>query len=192
MVDVRRGQVRRKTSETDVDVEVLVEGEGRVEADTGVEFLNHMLRTLGHHAQLDLKVSARGDLTHHIVEDVALCLGEALDRALGDRRGVRRFGHAITPMDEALALAAVDIVKRAYPVVELGLLSRKIEDVASEDLTHFLRSFAGSLKATVHVKVLYGSNDHHKVEAAFKALALALRSAMVIESGRVPSAKGRM
>ena len=190
---VRKGFTRRKTAETEIEVELTIEGEGKVEAGTGVRFLDHMLETLGHHAHLDLKVSARGDLTHHLVEDVAMCLGEALGKALGERRGIGRFGYAIAPMDDSLALAAVDLVKRPYAHVELGLRGARVEDVASEDLTHFIRSFAHSLQATIHVKILYGLNDHHKVEAAFKALAIALRSAAeIIEPGRIPSTKGEI
>lgn len=193
MVDVRKSTVERKTAETEIRVELQIEGEGSAEVNTGIEFLDHMLRTLSRHSGMNLKVTASGDLIHHLVEDVAICLGSALSKALGDRRGIRRFGYALIPMDEALAFSSVDLIRRPYPIVSLSLEGGRVEDVASEDLTHFLRSFIASLQATIHVKVLYGDNDHHKAEAAFKSLAIALRSAtQIVKPGSIPSAKGEM
>jgi imidazoleglycerol-phosphate dehydratase len=143
----------------------------------------------------NMEVKARGDLQHHIVEDVALTLGEALNRALGDRSGIRRFGHAIVPMDEALALASVDLVRRPYSVIDLQLSRLVLEDAPREDLEHIFPSLATSMEATIHIRVLGGRNDHHKFEAAVKAFALAFRDAIARDPARAkgqPSSKGVM
>lgn len=189
---MRIGRVSRKTTETSIDVEVNLDGEGNAEVNTGVKFLDHMLNSLATHSLIDMKVRAEGDLTHHILEDVAICLGEAVLKALGDTRGIRRFGYAIVPMDCSLAFAAVDLSRRPYVRVDLKLEGKKIEDMPCENITHFIESLATALRANVHVWIQYGSNDHHKVEAAFKALALSLREAVSLDPRRrgVPSSKG--
>ena len=189
---MRVGEVSRKTSETDVNVKVNLDGQGVAEVETGIEFLDHMLRSLATHSLIDINVKAEGDLTHHTIEDVAICLGEAVLKALGSASGITRFGYAIVPMDCSLALAAVDLAKRPYVVVDLKLRGKKVEDMPCENIMHFLETLAMALRANVHVMVQYGSNDHHKVEAAFKALALSLRQAVSIDSRRsgVPSSKG--
>ena len=189
---MRIGEVSRKTSETDVYAKVGLDGSGAAEVDTSVGFLDHMLNSMATHSLIDIDVKAGGDLTHHILEDVAMCLGEAILKALGDAKGIRRFGHAIVPMDCSLALAAVDLAKRPYVKIDLKLRGKKIEDMPCENIYHFLETLAMALRATVHICVQYGSNDHHKVEAAFKALALSLRQAVSIDPGRtgVPSSKG--
>ncbi len=189
---LRVGEVSRKTNETDVYVKVNLDGQGVAEVETGVEFLNHMLRSLATHSLIDVTAKARGDLVHHTVEDVAICLGEAVLKALDSASGITRFGYAIVPMDCSLALAAVDLAKRPYVVVDLKLRGKKVEDMPCENIMHFLETVAMALRANVHVTVLYGSNDHHKVEAAFKALALSLRQAVSLDSrrGGVPSSKG--
>jgi len=189
---MRIGEVSRKTAETDVYVQVNLEGSGATDINTGVEFLDHMLDSLATHSLIDITAKARGDLTHHILEDVAICLGEALLKALGDAKGIARFGYAIVPMDCSLAFAAVDLAKRPYVKIDLKLRGKKVEDMPCENICHFLETFAMALRANVHIWVQYGSNDHHKVEAAFKALALALRQAMSIDPRRsgVPSSKG--
>jgi imidazoleglycerol-phosphate dehydratase len=189
---LRIGRVSRKTTETSIDVEVNLDGEGNAEVNTGVKFLDHMLNSLATHSLIDMKVRAEGDLTHHILEDVAICLGEAVLKALGDTRGIRRFGYAIVPMDCSLAFAAVDLSRRPYVRVDLKLEGKKIEDMPCENITHFIESLATALRANVHVWIQYGSNDHHKVEAAFKALALSLREAVSLDPRRrgVPSSKG--
>lgn len=192
---MRRGTVRRATKETEVRITVNLEGRGRSECRTGVKFLNHMLDSFATHSLIDIKVRAKGDLQHHIVEDVAITLGQAVSKALGDRRGIRRFGGAAVPMDEALALAAVDLVRRPYASVQLALERVMVEDTPREDLEHFLVSLITNLDATVHLKVLDGRNDHHKFEATVKAFALALREATALDSGRskkTPSSKGAM
>jgi imidazoleglycerol-phosphate dehydratase len=193
----RSGEVTRKTKETDITVRVALDGTGRAEARTGVVFLDHMLHSLATHSLMDVKVSAKGDLQHHTVEDVGLALGKAIGEALGDRAGIRRFGDAVVPMDDALALAAVDLVKRPYSVLDLKLQRVVLEDAPREDLEHFFGSLAQALEATVHIKILEGSNDHHKYEAAVKAFALALREAAAPDPRRAkargpPSSKGSM
>ena len=154
-----------------------------------------MLSTLATHSLIDLEVKAEGELEHHVVEDVALALGQALNKALGDRTGIRRFGDAIVPMDDALAIAAVDLVRRPFASIQLQIERTMVEDAPREDLEHFLPSLSTSLEATVHVKVLEGRNDHHKLEAAVKAFATALGSAIAVDSRRThtaPSSKGVM
>lgn len=191
-MDLREAEYYRKTAETEIRIKVKLNGSGRADISTQISFLDHMLRTLATHSLIDLSVEAKGDLRHHVVEDVAICLGEALRRAIGDAAGIRRFGHAIVPMDCSLALAAVDLSNRPYSRIELGLDCETIEDVRCEDIHHFLETLAKSLRANIHVWVQYGSNDHHKVEAAFKALAISLRQATSIDVERagVPSSKG--
>jgi len=189
---LRVGEVSRRTSETDIHVKVNLDGTGIADVDTGVKFLDHMLKSLATHSLIDIKVQAVGDLTHHVLEDVAICLGEALLKALGDAKGIKRFGYAIVPMDCSLAFAAVDLSRRPYVKVDLKLRGKKIEDMPCENLIHFIESLSMALRANIHVWVQYGSNDHHKVEAAFKALALSLRQAVSIDPRRrgVPSSKG--
>ena len=189
---MREAEVTRKTRETQISVRLNLDGEGRVETATGVAFLDHLLRTLGVHSRIDLKIEGRGDLKHHVIEDVGICLGEALRKALGEGVGINRFGYAIVPMDDALAMAAVDLVTRPYAKIELAIASDSLEDAAREDLLHFLETYATSLRATIHIHVQYGTNDHHKAEAAIKALALSLRQAVTISpsSKNIPSAKG--
>jgi imidazoleglycerol-phosphate dehydratase len=191
---MRTAKIQRKTRETEVQVEVTIEGSGDSESKTGVKFLDHMLESFSTHSLVDISVRAEGDLQHHLVEDVALTVGQALSQALGARGGIRRFGQAIVPMDDALALAAVDLVKRPYSSVQLGLERVMLEDAPREDLEHFFSSIAISLGSTVHIKVLDGKNDHHKFEAAMKAFALAFRDAATPDPRRskTPSSKGMM
>jgi len=194
---MRSAKVVRKTKETDINVQVNIDGTGRADAKTGIGFLDHMLDSLATHSLVDVTVRATGDLRHHVVEDVAITLGKAIGKALGDRAGIRRFGSAIVPMDDSLALAAVDLVKRPYSAVDLKLQRVILEDAPREDLDHFFVSIAQALEATVHVKVLDGTNDHHKFEAAVKAFALALKEAAARDPRRAkakgpPSSKGSM
>ena len=189
---MRIGRSFRKTKETEIDVSVNLDGAGIANVNTGIEFLNHMLRSLATHSLIDITVHAKGDLVHHIMEDTAICLGEAILKALGDGEGISRFGYAIVPMDCSLAFAAVDLSRRPYVKVDLKLEGKMIEDMPCENIIHFIESLAISLRANVHVWVQYGSNDHHKAEAAFKALALSLRQAVSIDPRRkgIPSSKG--
>jgi imidazoleglycerol-phosphate dehydratase len=144
------------------------------------------------HSLIDLTAKVKGDLKHHSIEDLAIGLGEALNKALANREGITRFGYAPVPMDESLAFAAIDLVKRPYAVIDLKLRGKKIEDMATEDIVHFFETLATSLTANIHVWVQYGGNDHHKAEAAIKALALAFKQAIALDSRRkgIPSSKG--
>ncbi len=188
---MRKARVERKTAETHVEVELELDGSGRCDVETGFLFLDHMLKALAFHGSFDLSAKViEGDLEHHMVEDVGLALGEALFKALGGGEGINRFGWAVVPMDEALALVAVDLSGRPSFHAEMNLRADYVEDVKSEDLLHFLRSMAEAAKMALHIKILSGENDHHKVEATFKALALALRQALSIGRGGVPSTKG--
>ncbi len=189
---MRKQEITRKTKETEVKVSVNLDGEGTASACTPVPFLDHMLTSLATHSLIDISASVKGDLAHHCVEDLALGLGEALNKALGTREGIARFGNAAAPMDCSLAFAAVDLVKRPYFKIDLKLKGRKVEDMPTEDIVHFFESLATALQANMHVFVEYGSNDHHKAEAAVKALALSLRQAVAQDPRRkgVPSSKG--
>jgi imidazoleglycerol-phosphate dehydratase len=192
---LRSAKIGRKTKETEIAVEVELDGTGRSDAKTGVKFLDHMVDSFATHSLVDLRVRSKGDLQHHLVEDVALTLGQALGSALGDRSGITRFGSALVPMDDSLALVAVDLVKRPYASVQLGLERVMVEDAPREDLEHFFVSLITSLGSTVHVKVLDGKNDHHRYEAAIKGLAVAFRIAATPDSRRArktPSSKGKM
>jgi imidazoleglycerol-phosphate dehydratase len=190
---MREARVERKTTEVSIMVELNVDGKGKGNIETGIEFLNHLLITLAKHSLFDLTVKATGELKHHVSEDVALTLGEALQKAVGEKRGIRRFGSAYVPMDESLARATVDLGGRAYSSLDLKLSQPQIEDLKTEDIEHFFSSFAQASKSNLHITVLYGSNNHHKIEAAVKALALALRQGVTLEPrirDQVPSANG--
>ena len=189
---MRTDEVYRKTKETEVTVKVELDGEGKVEAGTGVSFFDHLLTSFATHSLINVNAKVKGDLKHHAIEDLAIGLGEALGKALGNREGITRFGYAAVPMDDSLAFAAVDLVKRPYSVINLKLRGKKIEDMATEDITHFFETLATSLSANVHVWTEYGGNDHHKAEAAIKALALSLKQAVAMDPRRkgVPSSKG--
>jgi imidazoleglycerol-phosphate dehydratase len=192
----REAKVERKTKESDVKLELGLDG-GNVSASTGVGFLDHMLELLGRHGRLALKVEARGDLetgAHHTTEDVGIALGQALDQALADRAGIRRYGDAEVPMDEALARCAIDISGRPLLIFEADLPATKIADFDTELAEEFFRAMATNAKLTVHLTVLRGANAHHMVEAAFKAFARALRAAVEVDPNEegVPSTKGTL
>lgn len=191
----RTSTFNRKTKETNITVKVNVDSTGRSSVSTGTNFLDHMIQLLSTHSLIDIQIRAKGDLKHHTVEDTALALGAALSKALGDRNGIRRFGSDYAPMDESLAFVSVDLVKRPYFVpTDIEFRRNYIEDLAREDLQHFFRSFCTAITCTMHVRLIYGSNDHHKAEACFKALALALREAVALDERRstTPSSKGSM
>ena len=185
---------RRETAETSVELRLNLDGSGRADVSTGLRFLDHMLDALARHARLDLTLKCQGDLDvddHHTVEDCAIVLGGALDELLGERRGITRFGSAYAPLDEALARVVVDLSGRPWPEVDLGLRRERLGTVACENLTHFLQTLAIEGRMALHVDVLRGENDHHRAEAAFKALALALRQALASDGANsVPSTKG--
>ncbi|MBI3745712.1 MAG: imidazoleglycerol-phosphate dehydratase HisB [Chloroflexi bacterium] len=193
---LRISAVRRRTRETDVTVRLVLDGTGEAAIATGIGFYDHLLASLAHHALLDLRIEAAGDLEvddHHTVEDVALVLGAALAGALGDRAGIRRFGDASVPMDESLATAAIDVGGRPYAVVDLPFRSDRIGGLSTQLIEHALEAFARTSGSTLHVRGS-GRNDHHLAEAAFKALARALRAACEVNPRRagVASTKGSL
>jgi len=188
----RKSKIMRKTSETEINLELDVDGSGIYQVETGIQFLNHMLESFARHSLFDLKVEARGDIEiddHHTVEDVGIVLGEALQEALGDKRGIRRMAHALIPMDESLAMVAVDLSGRSYTVLDLNFHQAKVGDLSTENVGHFLESLAQTGKINLHARC-EGENDHHQVEAIFKALARALYDATRVVHDRVPSTKG--
>ncbi len=196
MAAARRAKVERITKETSVTVEVNLDGSGRTRVRTGLSFIDHLITSIGKHAMVDITLSGKSNdgIVHHLAEDVAIALAQSIDKALGERAGVRRFGYALIPMDEAAAYVTIDLVKRQYQNVQLKLSRDSIEGVPREDLEHFCRSLAQNLNACTHMVVHYGDNDHHKVEAALKAFAVALRMAVEKDSRRkgIPSTKGAM
>jgi imidazoleglycerol-phosphate dehydratase len=189
---MRTAEVNRKTLETEVYVKVNLDSVGKADVHTGIAFLDHLIATLAFHSLVDVELSVKGDLKHHIAEDVAICLGQAIRKALKGGDGITRFGFAAVPMDCSLAFSAVDLAKRPYAKIDLKLRGKKIEDMPSEDIHHFLETLAMSMQANIHIWTLYGANDHHKAEAAIKALALSLRQAITIDPRRksAPSVKG--
>jgi imidazoleglycerol-phosphate dehydratase len=192
----RSAEISRRTGETRVTVAVDLDG-GEVSASTGVGFFDHMLELLGRHARLGLEVEASGDLetgAHHTVEDVGLALGQALDRALGDRARIRRYGYMSVPMDEALAMCAIDVSGRPLCLFEADLPQVSIAGFDTELAEEFFRAVAASAKLTLHVGVRYGQNAHHMIEACFKAFARALREAVEVDPGEsgIPSTKGTL
>ncbi|MEO1092537.1 MAG: imidazoleglycerol-phosphate dehydratase HisB [Pseudomonadota bacterium] len=196
MSERRSATIERATSETRIALTLALDGTGQGRIATGLGFLDHMLTALAKHGRFDLDVACDGDLhvdDHHSAEDVALALGQAFDTALGERRGIQRFGSAHAPLDEALARAVVDLSGRPHASVDLGFVRETIGTIATENLTHVFVSLATTAKLTLHVDVLKGTNDHHRAEAAFKALALALRDAVRPDgSSEVPSTKGTL
>lgn len=177
---MRKAQIRRETSETSIVLKLVLEGRGRYRVSTGIYFLDHMLELFARHGAFDLELHAKGDLhvdQHHTVEDVGIALGEAFDRALGNKRGILRAGYFLMPMDETLGLAAVDFGGRAAAVVETRVRAARVGDLQSELVPDFFEGFARGSRSNVHVRVLYGRSSHHKIESIFKAFARALRAA---------------
>jgi imidazoleglycerol-phosphate dehydratase len=192
----RRSELSRKTSETDILVRLNLDGTGKTEIDTGVGFFDHMLTAFGRHGMFDLDVQAKGDLhidAHHTVEDVGIVLGQALGRALGEKRGISRFGQASVPMDEALVDATIDLSGRAFLVCNLSFERPMLGTMDTQLVEEFFRALTGNALFTLHLRQLAGSNAHHVAEAAFKAAARALRAAVAIDpraGGAIPSTKG--
>ena len=193
---MRQSRVDRTTRETRVTVKLDIDGRGRGDIRTGIRFLDHMLELVARHGAFDLKVRATGDLDvdqHHVVEDAGITLGEAFARALGTKRGILRAGYFVMPMDETLAVAAIDLSGRPHAVVDLRLRVKQVGDLQSELVQDFFEGFAAAARANVHVKVMYGRSSHHQVEAVFKAFARALRAATARDARMarmLPSTKG--
>lgn len=194
----RTAALERVTGETAVTVRIALDGAGVADIATGVGFFDHMLTLLAHHSLVDLTIRASGDThvdDHHVTEDVGITLGQALARALGDRKGIRRYGHALIPMDEALALAAIDISGRGMLVFDVPFSTAKIGTFDTELVQEFFHAVAANARLTLHLKLLAGANNHHIAEAAFKAFAHALRDAVAPDprrAGAVPSTKGTL
>ena len=189
----RIAQIHRQTKETDVTVELNLDGVGKYEIDSGVGFLDHMLTHLSKHSRFDMVVRAKGDLNvdaHHTVEDIAICLGECLLKALGDKRGIARYGHAAVPMEDALANVSIDLSGRASCVYNVEYRTDKIGDFDIECIEEMLRSFSNNGRFNLHVNVPYGTNSHHIAEAIFKGLGKALGEAVAVIGRDVPSTKG--
>jgi imidazoleglycerol-phosphate dehydratase len=193
---VRRALIDRRTAETQIRVSLKLDGTGQFENRTGIRFLDHMLDLVARHGGFDLAIKATGDLDvdqHHTVEDVGIALGEAVARALGDRKGINRAGYFVMPMDETLAVAAIDLSGRPHTVVDTKVKVRLVGDLQSELVHDFFEGFAMAARANVHVKVLYGRSNHHKIEACYKAFARALRVACAKDrrlAKMLPSTKG--
>ena len=186
----------RSTRETQIECTVFLDGTGESSIATGLGFLDHMLNALSRHSGIDIQLTCEGDLViddHHSVEDCAIVLGRCIDEALSDRVGIERFASAYAPLDESLARAVIDFSGRPFASVELGFVREMLGEVATENITHFFETLAVSMRATLHIDLIRGRNDHHKAEAAFKALALALRDATRITRGdAMPSTKGTL
>jgi imidazoleglycerol-phosphate dehydratase len=193
---VRKATLHRVTTETEIRLDLTIEGRGRYQVQTGIRFLDHMLELFARHGAFDLKLRAKGDLDvdqHHTVEDVGIALGEAFHHALGNKRGIMRAGYFLMPMDETLGLAAVDFSGRAAAVINTRVSARLVGDLQSELVTDFFEGFARGARANVHLKTLYGRSNHHKIEALFKAFARALRVACSRDkqlARMLPSTKG--
>ena len=193
----RIGALERTTKETQISAEILLDGTGRAELDTGVPFLDHMLTLFAVHGLFDLKIKATGDLevdAHHTVEDIGICLGVALSKALGDRTGITRYGHFTVPMDEALAIVSLDLSNRPFLVYDTPPMADRTGEFETDLAPEFFRAFCQNGGVTLHVRVLYGSNTHHMLEAAFKAFARALNMAVAFDPRRsgIPSSKGAL
>jgi imidazoleglycerol-phosphate dehydratase len=191
----RTAKIERETKETKVSLELGVDGTGQVKISTGIKMFDHLLSQLAQHGRFNLRVSASGDDEHHVIEDVAICLGKAFGEALGDKRGIIRMADAAVPMDDALAMVAVDISGRGYSVLELPFADNDMAGFPTDLIRHFLESLAIEARLNLHANISYGTNDHHKAEALFKALGRALDMATTLDkriSGELPSTKGRL
>lgn len=192
---MRKISIVRKTSETDIKIDLNLDGSGTTEIDTGVGFLDHMLKLFGFHGKFDLKIKCSGDLnidTHHTMEDVGIALGQAFAKALGDKKGIERYGSMYLPMDESLARVVVDLSGRPYLVYNLDFKRAQIGAVATEDFKEFFTGFTNNCLCNLHLELLYGENDHHKIEAVFKGFGRAMKKAVEITSDSLQSTKGAL
>jgi len=191
--DGRKSVISRETMETKISLELNIDGTGKWEIDTGIYIFDHLLSAMIKHGLFDIKLKAGGDDPHHVIEDIAICLGQAFAQALGDKRGIVRMAEATVPMDDALSTAVVDIGGRGYAVLDMSFAGNDMPGLSPDLIRHFLESFAIEARMNLHARIIYGSNDHHKAEALFKALGRALDSATRIDpriAGELPSTKG--
>ena len=193
---IRKTKIKRETKETSVSISLNIDGSGKTSVNTGISFLDHLITSFGKHSMLDLTVQAKSKdkIEHHLIEDTAIALGSSLDKALGSRTGITRFSYASVPMDESLADTSLDLIKRPYSKITLLIKRNSIEGISKEDIEHFFKSLTQNLNACIHVTVKYGDNDHHKIEAAIKSLAVAFRNASLTDKKQkgIPSTKGAM
>jgi len=192
----RTSKIKRSTKETEVSVSVNLDGVGKTSVKTGISFLDHLITSFGKHSMIDLQVKSKSNdnIEHHLIEDTAITIGSAIDKALGNRSGITRFSCASVPMDESLAEASLDLIKRPYSRLELSIKRSNIEGISKEDIEHFFKSLLQNLNCCIHLTVKYGENDHHKIESAIKSLAVALRTATSKDTKQkgIPSTKGAM
>jgi len=195
-MEPRTSKINRETKETSIKATVNLDGMGKTSIQTGISFLDHLIISFGKHSMLDLTVKAKSKdkIEHHLIEDTAIAVGSTIDKALGSRVGITRFSYASVPMDESLAETSLDLVKRPYSKITLLIKRNSIEGISKEDIEHFFKSLTQNLNVCVHVTVKYGDNDHHKIEAAIKSLAVAFRNASLSDKKQkgVPSTKGAM
>jgi len=193
MMSERKATINRKTKETDITLELNLDGRGESRINTGISMLDHLLSQVARHGRLELTLSAKGDDQHHLAEDIAICLGKALNQALGEKQGIVRMADATVPMDDALATVAIDISGRGYCMLDMTFSQNDMAGFATDLIRHFLESLAAEGKLNLHARILYGKNDHHKAEALFKALGRALDMATRVDprlGGGLPSTKG--
>ena len=194
----RTCDIERKTKEVSIVAKIDLDGKGNSKVNTGVDFLDHIIISFSKHSKIDLELNAKSEdgIKHHLIEDTGIILGQAIAKALGKRERINRFGNATVPMDESVTSVAIDLIKRQYSHIDLKLEREKIEDISQEDIIHFFQSFIGNLNCCMHIIVHYGTNDHHKIESAIKATALALKNAIKIdltnEGEILPTTKGMM
>lgn len=190
---MRNAKIERKTTETDILVELNLDGSGISEITTGIGFFDHMLNLFAFHGSFDLKIQCVGDIyidDHHTVEDVGIALGQAFNKAMGDKKGIKRYSNISLPMDECLCSVALDISNRPYLVYNLDFQREKIGEMDTQNFKEFFRAFTNEARVTLHINLNYGDNDHHKIEAAFKAFSKVLKEGVKIESDNVSSSKG--
>jgi len=192
----RTSSIKRETKETSVSVQTNIDGSGKISVKTGIDFFDHLITSFAKHSMLDLTVKAKSNdnILHHLIEDVGIAIGAGIDKALGTRAGITRFSYASVPLDESLAEATIDLVRRPYHKISLSIKRAQIEGMSKEDIEHFFTSLAQNMSSCIHVNVKYGENDHHKVESAIKSLAVAFRIAASIDKKQkgIPSTKGSM
>jgi len=193
---LRTASLSRSTTETTIKMNVNLDGEGRAEFTSGLKFLDHLITTFCKYSLVDIEaeVKSNDSILHHLIEDIAICIGQGLDKALGDRARIMRFGYAIVPMDDSRSNSAIDLVRREFSKFELKLDRKEVEGIAKEDIEHFFRSLLQNLVACTHILVEYGKDDHHKLESAMKSFAIAFRNAATIDQRRkgLPSTKEMM